>query len=124
MPRGGKGLLWHSESYEGPDQPFKPGVAEIPTLTCYHCGCVVVLNPQRTRERAWCWNCDHYICDTCKLVSLQIGCHPVEQALELMRRFPGRVSIARTKDGVPIGDELELAASVKPYAGITLPGKE
>ena len=124
MPRGGKGLLWHMESYEGPDTPFRPGVYETPTLTCYHCGVVVVLNPDRTRPREWCFNCDSYICDPCKAVSVAVGCHPIAQALELMRQYPGRVSIARSKTGEIMGDELALAQATKPYQGITLIGRD
>jgi hypothetical protein len=39
---------------------------EIPTLGCWHCGATVVLNPLRTRERSWCFQCNRYICDLCK----------------------------------------------------------
>jgi hypothetical protein len=38
---------------------------EAPTLTCSHCQAIVVINPNRQRERAWCAKCDHYICDNC-----------------------------------------------------------
>ncbi len=41
------------------------GIFEAPTYTCSHCQVVVVLNPKRNRERAWCRYCDHYICDKC-----------------------------------------------------------
>jgi hypothetical protein len=57
-----------------PDQvpsgmPIVPGGAtfESATLTCSHCQRVVILNPTRSRERNWCYNCDHYICDDCGL---------------------------------------------------------
>ncbi len=40
-------------------------VYEAPTLGCEHCGGCVVMNPARTRERAWCAACDRYICDWC-----------------------------------------------------------
>jgi hypothetical protein len=39
------------------------GLAEMPTMTCCHCNAVVVLNPQRTRERGHCWKCNDYVCD-------------------------------------------------------------
>lgn len=35
------------------------------TLGCPHCGCHVILNPLRTRERANCYRCNAYICDFC-----------------------------------------------------------
>lgn len=40
-------------------------VMEAATITCSHCKVVVVVNPLRTRERAYCRRCDHYICDGC-----------------------------------------------------------
>lgn len=39
------------------------GTFEAPTITCSHCQKVVVLNPLRNRDRAYCAKCDHYICD-------------------------------------------------------------
>lgn len=38
---------------------------ESATLTCSHCGTAFVKNLFRTRERAYCAPCDHYICDFC-----------------------------------------------------------
>lgn len=38
---------------------------ESATVTCAHCGTVVVLNPNRTRPRAYCRKCDNYTCDPC-----------------------------------------------------------
>jgi hypothetical protein len=38
---------------------------EAKTNHCNHCGTVVVLNPLRTRERAYCQLCNKYICDNC-----------------------------------------------------------
>lgn len=38
---------------------------EHATLTCSHCKAAVIKNPLRTRERAYCAKCDHYICDFC-----------------------------------------------------------
>lgn len=40
-------------------------VAEAATLTCAHCRNVFVKNPNRTRERGYCSQCDSYICDWC-----------------------------------------------------------
>ena len=36
---------------------------EAGTATCAHCNSVVILNPQRVRERGHCRQCDAYICD-------------------------------------------------------------
>jgi hypothetical protein len=41
------------------------GLFEAPTYTCSHCQAVVVMNPKRNRERAYCRGCDHLICDAC-----------------------------------------------------------
>jgi len=38
-------------------------VYETPTVTCSHCGAVVVLSPTRKRPRHYCVKCDHYVCD-------------------------------------------------------------
>ena len=40
-------------------------VLEAATLTCAHCGTVVIVNPRRTRERGLCFQCMAYICDSC-----------------------------------------------------------
>lgn len=44
---------------------------EAATNTCAHCHGIVVLNPDRTRGRAYCSKCDKYICDACNVISLQ-----------------------------------------------------
>lgn len=38
---------------------------EAATSTCSHCHRQVIRNPQRVRERAFCFKCSHYICDQC-----------------------------------------------------------
>jgi hypothetical protein len=38
---------------------------EADTYTCSHCEAVVVLNPDRVRERYKCKGCNHHICDEC-----------------------------------------------------------
>lgn len=46
-------------------------------VVCHHCQADVILRPDRTRERAWCWSCDHYICDGCGvLMKLGAPCTP------------------------------------------------
>lgn len=42
-------------------------VYEADTMTCAHCKNVVVKNPFRTRDRPYCYQCDHYICDICAI---------------------------------------------------------
>lgn len=41
------------------------GLFEAPTYTCSHCQAVVIMNPDRKRERYHCRGCDHLICDNC-----------------------------------------------------------
>lgn len=41
---------------------------ESATVTCNHCQYIVILNPDRTRERTYCGKCAHYICDRCAAV--------------------------------------------------------
>lgn len=36
---------------------------ESATVTCAHCHAIVVLNPNRSRPRHWCPQCDAYVCD-------------------------------------------------------------
>lgn len=40
---------------------------EAPTMGCHHCGTVVLINPDRKRDRAYCPHCDRYVCDNCEL---------------------------------------------------------
>lgn len=61
------------EGYLMIDHRASPGTPEVPegtvfeaaTMHCSHCGTVVIVNPNRTRERAWCQPCDKYVCDNC-----------------------------------------------------------
>jgi hypothetical protein len=43
-------------------------LTENPTYTCSHCNCVVVMNPLRNRERAFCRGCNSPICDACGVI--------------------------------------------------------
>jgi predicted RNA-binding Zn-ribbon protein involved in translation (DUF1610 family) len=61
------------EGYLMIDHRASPGTELVPegilfetaTMHCAHCGTVVIINPNRTRDRAWCVSCDKYICDNC-----------------------------------------------------------
>ena len=122
MPRGGKGTLVHTETYDGPDQPFSRGVQEMHTLTCCHCNRVVVLNPARVRERHWCFRCDHYVCDAQYCIE---NCNPFQQTIELGLSHPDAViSALRGPNGEPLGDELALAEATKPHLGVSLPSEK
>lgn len=59
------------------------GLFEAPTFTCSHCPRVVVMNPNRTRERAYCGKCDHYICDRCgAIMAVTKECKTYKEVLE------------------------------------------
>lgn len=78
--------LARQEGYLLIDNRMSPGTAQVPegkileaaTATCSHCQRIVILNPDRTRERGYCRKCDHYVCDTC------VGgeCRPFAQVLD------------------------------------------
>jgi hypothetical protein len=48
-------------------------VLEAGLLTCAHCQTGMMVNPLRTRDRAYCPKCDHYICDTCEAIRIKAG---------------------------------------------------
>ena len=54
-------------------RPAGSKLFEADTLWCKHCTTVFVKNPDRTRERAHCRKCMHYICDGCEWESRQPG---------------------------------------------------
>lgn len=56
---------------------------EAATYTCSHCQAVVVMNPERKRERYTCRGCSHMICDPCaaKRASGE-GCKTYAQKLD------------------------------------------
>jgi hypothetical protein len=64
--------LDHRNSPELPPGVTAP-IMEMSTFTCTHCNGVVIMNPARTRERAFCNGCSHYICDNCAAIKAQTG---------------------------------------------------
>ncbi len=73
-----------------PYQQVKEGkMFETASLTCAHCKSAVIKNPLRTRERAHCFKCNHYICDICEYKSRQpdyIHRTAYEEALESIKQ--------------------------------------
>lgn len=57
---------------------------ERDTKTCSHCQRLVVLNPGRVRQRAYCPKCDAYICDGCEAERVKTGgdCIPFKMILD------------------------------------------
>ena len=77
------GLSAEEEHAQGLPPGAGRGLTELPTYTCSHCQRVVIMNPQRTRERAYCRKCDHYICDQCGAVAAKTKeCKTFEQTIE------------------------------------------
>ena len=59
------------------------GLFESATYTCSHCQSIVILNPNRTREREYCRGCNHLICDACATIKAQTGlCRTFEQVID------------------------------------------
>lgn len=55
---------------------------ESAMIVCGHCAADVILNPNRTREREWCFTCDSYICDGCGAArKLGAPCRPYKKKL-------------------------------------------
>lgn len=59
-------------------------VFEAGIVTCSHCQRGVIVNPLRTRDRAYCPKCDHYICDQCEAARVASGgeCRPFKQIVD------------------------------------------
>ena len=58
------------------------GLYESATITCHGCHAIVVLRPERTREKAWCFKHDKYLCDRCAILAKVHGCKPLTQVLD------------------------------------------
>lgn len=65
-------------------------VTEAATYTCSHCNAVVIMRPERTRDRAVCRKCMHVVCDRCSL-----ECRPFNALADLVvsGRFNSTISI-------------------------------
>jgi hypothetical protein len=62
------------------------GFHELPTFSCSHCQAVVMMNPLRTRERAYCTGCDRYLCDRCGAArAAGVQCKPFLQLIDEMQ---------------------------------------
>lgn len=63
---------------------------------CSHCQRGIVLNPGRVRARAYCPNCDHFICDQCEKIRVAAGgaCVPfkaiIDRAADVAEKFVGQ----------------------------------
>ena len=57
------------------ETPHVPGgkMFESATITCHGCERLVVLNPDRSRSRAYCPKHDAYLCDQCEAQRVRTG---------------------------------------------------
>lgn len=86
------------EGYLLIDHSQSPGAGQVPagrkfesaTVTCSHCHRIVVLNPDRSRERHHCRRCDHYICDWCAAAG---ECQPMNKTLDRLQEQASRIII-------------------------------
>ena len=83
------------------------GLFETATYTCSHCQTVVVMNPLRTRERAYCRGCDHYLCDACGAIRAANGglCKTFHQIADEVMSAAEQTTVEQTTTlvGVPNG---------------------
>lgn len=76
------------------------GLFEAAIITCAHCQTGVVLNPQRTRERAYCAKCDRYLCDTCGAIMGQTKeCRSMARRLDELQE---RVALAQQRGTIAL----------------------
>src|SRR4051812_38085149 len=58
------------------------GFFESATVTCRHCQTVIMLRPDRSRERHFCRGCSRYMCDRCaSQYALDFTCRDIERQL-------------------------------------------
>lgn len=81
----------------------KPGKYESATITCAHCHRQVILNPQRTRDRGYCSNCDHYVCDS---PACNKNCTPFQRTLDRMMNLASRFVGREDSGGIVITDRV------------------
>lgn len=81
------------------------GMFEAATITCSHCQQVLIVNPLRTRERAHCRKCDHYLCDKCGAIAAQTGiCRTFKQVIdELQEKDALAAQAGRAGDLIIVG---------------------
>lgn len=76
---------------------------ESASITCSHCEAVVVLNPDRSRERGYCPKCDHYVCDACEALRVLSGgaCYPWKAMIaDMMERADkGHAALPKRVEG-------------------------
>lgn len=82
--RFGPGVTVDFIRQSGKDAPVvgEGALYESPTVTCAHCGTVVILNPARTRPREYCRKCDRYVCDN---PLCRTDCRPFDKLIDTLQ---------------------------------------
>jgi hypothetical protein len=91
------------------------GLFETATLHCKHCAAVVVKNPDRSHDRAFCRACGVYICDCCDFARSQPGYihRTFDELVELMQT--GKYALAGSASApilIPIGASTDGQANL------------
>jgi len=65
------------------------GLYESATYTCSHCQTIVIIKPDRSRERGYCRKCDHHVCDACEALRVSSGgeCTPFVEVVDTVRNL-------------------------------------
>jgi len=77
------------------------GLFESATITCHRCQAVVVLNPNRSRERAYCKRHDHFLCDACA-VELRATGEQCVTWLDTIEEFAKRLDAGKSTADVRV----------------------
>jgi hypothetical protein len=88
-----RGLGYVEIDHRAAGAPFPTGKLhfEADTYTCRHCERVVVLNPERKRERYKCSGCNHHICDDCQALRFTgAPCKTYAQFIDELREQEAR----------------------------------
>jgi hypothetical protein len=83
--RASPGLGPEMAAWMGVDAGLVAGgqVLEAPVIACAHCQAIVIVNPDRQRERGWCSRCDKYLCDECVgLMRVTLECRSFARRLD------------------------------------------
>jgi hypothetical protein len=94
-------LIDHTASTELP-AGINERLMERATYTCTHCQAVVVINPDRKRERYKCRGCAHLICDGCAaLRTAGAPCRTYAQQLDELFEIESRAQAERQAEAIP-----------------------
>lgn len=91
----------HAAGAQGP-AVGKDRKGEFATVTCLHCGTVVILNPMRTRSRGYCARCDGYVCDN---PACGMECRPLEKVFDFVQDQNARAE----EKGLPVAGLPDLS---------------